>query len=84
MTRKDLTEGALFEMADASAVLTIPGILDAKAYLIDKVMNHPTVNANNRTKVLGAITKCLTHYKLSKLVSDYILAHQSVSLKVIK
>lgn len=84
MTAKTLTEGALFEMEDCRVIEKMRGILDIKHYLVEKVEAHPTVNDANRLKVLRAIQNEMYHFGLMKLVSNYVLAHESKSLKVIQ
>ena len=84
---KEIDRG-FFEMKDVSAVLASSNLDNAKQYLSDKidafVLIHPTTRAENIAKALKMINVAKSKDKLALSVSDFILAHTSENLKVIR
>lgn len=84
MSAKERLEGALFDMEDARVIEKMSGILDMKRYLIEKITNHPTALPSTKAKAIEKINQEVYHKKLIFLVSNYVLAHLSKDLKVLK
>lgn len=81
---KNRTEGALFTMENARELEKIPGIVDARNYLLEIVKNHPTANHATKLNAERDIWNALTGKKLMFVVANYILAHENPALKVIR
>jgi len=77
-----------FEMKDAAEVLKQPDLAAAKSYLHDKikafVAAHPGTKPENIKKADQMIGRADSVKKLSMSVANFVLAHSSEGLKVIK
>ena len=77
-----------FTMRDAADVLKQPSLPEAKAFLLAKVkafvVAHPLTRADNIAKAEKAIARGTSLDKLSFSVANFVLAHSSEGLKVIK
>lgn len=76
-----------FEMADVNVVVNLT-IDHAKKYALQKIedfkQQHPAVQKSNVVKVERIIQKANCPKKLAIDISNFILAHPSENLKVIK
>jgi len=90
LKEKDTTVKApgFFTMKDAAEVLKQPTLAAAKEYLMDIVKKfvdeHPGTKKENILKADQMIGRAASIKILSLAVSNFILAHESGSLKVIK
>jgi hypothetical protein len=77
-----------FTMEDATIVLAAPNIFEAKRHahqrIIDYVQVHPDTHKSNITKAENMVNRSSTMRQLAMAISDFVLAHTSENLKVIK
>ena len=77
-------ESGFFTMDDVLAVEKINDVNVAKMYVIQRVNEMPTAKSFNIHKAKAAITKARSITELMFTISNFILAHPSEHLKVIK
>ena len=77
-----------FTMKDATEVLKQPNLESAKTFLLDTVKTyveaHPHTHKDNIAKAEQAIARSISIEKLSFTVANFVLAHTSNGLRVIK
>lgn len=77
-----------FEMCDVNQIFQINTLADAKSFARHKVDDyisaHPGVKNINVRKVEAMIAKSTTKIQLASGIADFVLAHPSENLKVIK
>jgi hypothetical protein len=77
-----------FVMKDAAQVLHYKDLSEAKAYLKQRIdeflVEHPSTEKKNIAKAEQMISSALSIQRLSIAVSNFVLAHTSENLKVIR
>ena len=77
-----------FEMSDTHILLAQKTLQDAKKYAEDKVLQyknaHSATEKSNINKAMKMIDNAKSVQQLANAVSDFVLAHPSENLKVIK
>lgn len=73
-----------FTMEDVYALVDMKTLDEAKAYALGKIKEMPEAKPENISKATAAVNKATSLVKLIQTVTNFVLAHPSEGLKVIR